>query len=427
MSVIFRLRGAVVRSAPFLFASLVAAATVTDCLSQPLGLQEAMDLAQAEQPLLVSQRAAIRAAEEAKVAAAQLPDPKLKAGVINLPVTGPDAWSLTRDFMTMRMVGVMQEFPRADKRRLRSELVEIGRHQKQSELEAARRMIRRDVALGWLEAYYAQRAVSLVDALQRETERQIDALGVGLKAGRTSQADIIAARIELDLLKDRALQFKRQEATARAELFRWLGSEAERPIAPEAPALPQPHALDEVATRLAQHPHLSGFEQQVKLAEADAELARLGGKPDWSVELSYGLRGPGFSDMVTVQFGIDLPVFQKNRQLRDVAAKLATADRARALRDDNLREMQAMLKRHHAEWQAGQERLERFRSTILPQAADRVEATLAAYRAGRGELSRVLEARRMQLDLAMQQLMVQADTAKAQAQIVFYDQQEELR
>jgi outer membrane protein TolC len=145
------------------------------------------------------------------------------------------------------------------------------------------------------------------------------------------------------------------------------------------------------------------------------------------VELSYGLRGPGFSDMVTVQFGIDLPVFQKNRQLRDVAAKLATADRARALRDDNLREMQAMLKRHHAEWQAGQERLERFRSTILPQAADRVEATLAAYRAGRGELSRVLEARRMQLDLAMQQLMVQADTAKAQAQIVFYDQQEELR
>jgi outer membrane protein TolC len=145
------------------------------------------------------------------------------------------------------------------------------------------------------------------------------------------------------------------------------------------------------------------------------------------VELSYGVRGSGFSDMVTVQFGVDLPVFQKNRQVRDVAAKLAVAERARALRDDNLREMQAMLRRHHAEWLAGRERLERFRRAILPQAAQRVEAALAAYRAGRGELTTVIEARRAQLELALQGLMLEGETAIAQAQIVFYDQREETR
>jgi outer membrane protein TolC len=420
---ITRNRSAIAGAALIHLASLVAA----DAHAAPLSLDEAMALAQGEQPLLASQQAAIRAAEEAKIAAAQLPDPKLRAGIINLPVTGPDAWSLTRDFMTMRMIGVMQEFPRADKRRLRGELVEIDRRQKQSELEATRRMIRRDVALAWLDAHYAQRAVGVVEGLQRETERQIEALSLGLKTGKSGQADILAARVELGLLEDRGLQLRRQEATARAELARWLGKEAERPVAAETPALPPPHPLDAVASRLVEHPHLSGFDQQVRLAETDAQLARVNAKPDWSVELSYGFRGPGFSDMVTVQFGVDLPVFQKNRQLRDVAAKLSTVDRARALRDDNLREMEAMLRRHHAEWENGRARLARFRDGILPQAAHRAEATLAAYRAGRGELAAVLEARRAQLELAMQALMIEADTVKAQAQIVFYDQLEESR
>jgi hypothetical protein len=87
MPVYFRLRGALVRSALVRLAGLLAIAGAAPCLSQPLGLTEAMNLAQSQQPLLDSQRAGIRAAQEAKVAAEQLPDPKLKAGIVNMPVT----------------------------------------------------------------------------------------------------------------------------------------------------------------------------------------------------------------------------------------------------------------------------------------------------------------------------------------------------
>ena len=51
----------------------------------------------------------------------QLPDPVATVGVNNLPINGPDAWSLTRDFMTMTSVGVVQEFTRAEKREARAE------------------------------------------------------------------------------------------------------------------------------------------------------------------------------------------------------------------------------------------------------------------------------------------------------------------
>lgn len=425
MYLCLELRGTLPRRVFAGLAGLLCCVSPAVCLSQPLGLAEAMDLAQARQPLLESQRAGVRAAHEAQVAATQLPDPKLKAGIVNLPVTSPDAWSLTRDSMTMRMIGVMQEFPREEKRRLRGELLDIERRQKQAELESTRRAIRRDVALAWLDAHYAQRAAALIEALQRESQRKVDTLVLALKTNRSTQADLAAARVDLELIQDRSLQISSKEAGARAELARWIGDAAERPIAAETVALPEPKALHEVATHLIEHPHLAGFDQQVKYAEADAALAREGTRPDWSVEVSYGARGSGFSDMVTLQFGVDLPVFPKNRQVREVSAKLAAADRARALREDNLREMQSMLKRHHVEWATGKQRLERYRIAILPQAAERVEAALAGYRGGRAALDTVIEARRAQLELVLQQLMLEADTAKAQAQIVFYDQRED--
>src|SRR5213594_2741353 len=50
---------------------------------------------------------AVAAAREMAVAAAQLPDPMLKFGIDNLPINGPDRFSVARDFMTMRRIGVM--------------------------------------------------------------------------------------------------------------------------------------------------------------------------------------------------------------------------------------------------------------------------------------------------------------------------------
>src|SRR5690349_5829958 len=66
----------------------------------PLSLLDALRIAGDQSPQLAAQRSAIAAAEQGVVSARQLPDPKLFFGVDNLPVTGADSLSLTRDFMT---------------------------------------------------------------------------------------------------------------------------------------------------------------------------------------------------------------------------------------------------------------------------------------------------------------------------------------
>src|SRR5215203_1081248 len=84
--------------------SMVLVLASATAASQPLTLAEALRLAAARVPSVTALDAAARGARELAVAAGQLPDPVLRAGIDNLPVDGPDAWSLERDFMTMRRI-----------------------------------------------------------------------------------------------------------------------------------------------------------------------------------------------------------------------------------------------------------------------------------------------------------------------------------
>lgn len=91
----------------------VAFLTLPAWAAEPLTLSEAQALAVVRSQLLAANSASITASREMAAAASQLPDPVLKLGVENLPVNGPDRLSLSRDFMTMRRIGLSQELPRA--------------------------------------------------------------------------------------------------------------------------------------------------------------------------------------------------------------------------------------------------------------------------------------------------------------------------
>src|SRR5688572_15110955 len=84
---------------------------VASAFGQPLSLDDALKAAEAQSPRLVAQRAMINSAAEQVGRAAELPDPRLRLGIENLPATGADRLRYDRDAMTMRSVGWMQEFP----------------------------------------------------------------------------------------------------------------------------------------------------------------------------------------------------------------------------------------------------------------------------------------------------------------------------
>ena len=400
-------------------AALAIGAGVPVWATGPLTLEEAQRIALARSQQLVADTALASAAREQAVAAGQLPDPVLKFGVNNLPVTGADRFSLTRDFMTMRSVGVMQEITRRDKLKARS-----ARFEREAETaEAARALalanLRRDTAIAWLDRHYQERMLELLQGQRAEASLQIAAADAAYRGGRGAQADLFAARSSVAQIDDRILQTERQIATARTRLTRWVGADAEQPLGAPPPMANVQLNGGNVETQVAHHPEVAMMVRQEEVALADADIARSNQHPDWSVELMFNQRGPAYSNMVSVNLSVPLQFDRKNRQDRELAAKLAVVEQMRARREEAAREHLAETRAWLQEWQSGRARLTHYDNTLIPLAAERTRATLAAYRGGAGPLAAVLEARRMEIDTRIDRLRLEMETAGRWAQLEY--------
>ena len=369
--------------------------------------------------MLAAQDSAVAASREMALAAGQLPDPVATLGVNNLPIDTSDRFSLTRDFMTMRSVGVMQEFTRADKREARAARFEREAEKSLAEKDVSLAAVQRDTAIAWLDQYYAEAMQTVISEQRRQAHLEIEGAESAYRAGRGNLADVLAARSALVLLDDRASEVGRKVRAARIALARWIGSDADAPLAGK-PAIDairlDPSTLE---TDLAHHPELTVLAKKEEVAAAEVRIAQANKKADWSVALMYSQRGPDFSNMVSVNVSVPLQWDQKNRQDREIAARLAMLDQARAERDDMLRAHTAEVRAMIAEWENDRERSARYAREVLPLATERSQATLGAYRGAKASIADVLLARRSEIDVRMQALQLEMDTARLWAQLNF--------
>ncbi len=408
------------RRAPLIFAVLSIMLAAPACAGPDgLTLDAAQRLALGQSRKLAAQDASISAARDLAVAAGQLPDPVLKAGIDNLPVSGPDRFSLTNDSMTMRRIGLMQELPSAGKRQLRAGRFERAADKASAEKALAAAAIGRDTALAWLDLYFAGAMAQLVREQAGEARLELTAADGAYKGGRGSQADLFAARGAFAAVQDRASEIDRRVQNARVALARWVGPGAGMELA-GAPDLD--HVRLDAATlgsQLAHHPQITVLDREEDVARSEAKLAEANQKPDWSVEVAFQQRGSAYSNMLSVGLSVPLQWDRAKRQGRELAARLALAEQARGERDDALLAHIAETEATLGDWQTGRERLVRYRGELIPLAAERTAAALAAYRGGKSTLAEVLAARRNELDVGLQALQLDAATARLWAQLNF--------
>ena len=385
-----------------------------------LSLADAQRLAVDRSRQLAGQDAAVAADRDLAVSAAQNPDTVLSVGIDNLPVTGADQYSIGNDFMTQRRIGVMQEFTRGEKKRLRGEHYEQEAEKTLIEKAEMTLVIQRDTALAWLYRYYAEASARLIEDQIRQAQGEIEAAETAYRAGRGSQPDVLAARAALVGLQDRASEIARKVRIAKIALVREIGEPGDLPLA-QKPSIDQipinPGALDQ---HIAMHPGIALLAKQEDLAAIDAQVAQANKQSDWSVELSYAQRGSQYSNMASIGVSIPLQWDQANRQDREVAARFAQASQIRAQREEAMRTETAEVRSMIAEWESARERQSRFERELVPLSNERTQAELSAYRSGKSSLNNVLAARRNEADARLQTLQMEAEAARLWAQLNFH-------
>ncbi len=413
-------RRSVGRTLLYAFGAVIfAAAAPARPQTTPLSLDAALAAAERESPRLAARRHAIAAAGERTARAGELPDPKLRVGIDNLPVSSDDAFRLNTDFMTMRRIGVMQEVPNADKRRARARRAAAEQEVETAAVAATRTALRRETAAAWFEVHYAERAKRELERLAGQIALQRDTLGPAIAAGRASAADGFALGGAHEGVRERLIEQDRAIAKARVQLAALVQEPASAPLgaAPDTARLPV--ARERLLAELHAHPELAPSHERVRLARSDLALERTTKTPDWNVEVLYGWRSPNFSNMVTVMFSIDLPLAAGRRQDRDIAARLREVDQTEAMAEEARRMHEAEVRSTLADWDAAVARLERYDASILPLARDRAQAALAAYRGGTGSLAMVIEASRGETEAELARLGAEGERARAWAKLAY--------
>jgi len=385
----------------------------------PLSIQDAVHLALTDQPILLDREALVAAEEQQAISAAQLPDPKLSVGLKDLPFDRGEAFSVRDDSFTMFTVGISQDFPRAAKRRLRSERKRLDAEMDHYGLLNDRKVIARDTALSWLDVFEAEQALTLTHQLAVESGLQVRSMESGYRSGRNPQADLLAAKVEADLANDKEQDWQHHVERMRAALSRWIGTSAGRPLADDMSSIPEPVELTQVTAAIEQHPAVSGVQTQIEVSRNDIAQAEQAYKPDFSVEAYIGHR-PAFADLAGVQFSVDLPLFTGKRQDPELRAAQLRSQAAQERKEDLVRELRAQATEDYVDWHHANERAATFDKEIIPEARRRTEAAQGAYAAAKGSLDGVLLARRTLLEIQIQRLALVVEAARAQTRLRYF-------
>jgi len=357
--------------------------------AQSIGYEEALRAAVSEQPQVRARELQLKARRSVADAADELPDPRLRAGIQNLPVTGPAAFEIDRQLPTQIQVGVEQDIPNLAERHARARVAAADIDLASAQLTRAQLMARLGAGEAWISLAYTQQALNVTDDALRQIERLVPLARSAVAAGSARPAESLEIRRAVLEVEDVRTRLEGDLDAAQAMLARYAAVQ-------DAVATGAIPAADVDAERLRAtlelNPDIILAIAQVRQADARIDLARSEKRPDFGINLSYGRRDPMFGDVVSVMGSITLPIFAGRRQNPRIAAAEAEASAAQAIQLDRLRELQAQFEADLAAWRSAYRQWQRATEELLPLAQSRADLESASFAANRAELLDVIEA-----------------------------------
>ena len=393
----------------FIYLAPLLAAIPAALLAEPMTFDAAIDRATRASPSLAANAAGVEARRSEAIAAGQLPDPTLTVGVDNFPVSGPPAFSFSRDSMTMGRIGIEQAFPNPAKRRAQQGRAQAEISVAEADLAVDVQNVRLETALAWVDLYYAKRRLAQLELLDRSLGDLQATVSARLASGSARPSQALEPEQLRAAINDRRSELRADVAKAKARLARLTGD-------PDADVAGDPPMLEvdgpALRTRVAALPRLQALDAQSRVADADITLAQADKRPDWRIGTSYGRRDPAYGDMVSVTVSIDLPFFGKRRQDPVIAARESEARRAGLMRQAGERDILAALDGDLADLALHHQRLMNARLTLVPLAKRRAELDMASYAAGKLDLGSALLSTLALAEAEVEALSREADVAR---------------
>jgi len=415
---------------------------------QVISLEQAINIAQKNDPWLYSSQLKQEAANHRSIASNTLPDPKISISMMNLPT---DSWEFDQEGMTQFKVGVTQMFPRGNTLELKESQLKI----KASEfpfLRADRKeKLKVMVSELWLEAYLAQKTIHLIESDWQLFEQMVEVAQASYSTalGKTRQQDVIRAQLEIVQLEDRLTTQKQKLESTIARLNEWLhvfdNSNLEGAFdfdrqpqtfltSDHLPEIeldnssiltPGKHFRSRLALEFSDHPAILAIDIKERVSEKGVDLSKQQYKPQWSVNASYSYRddmpsGQERADLFSVGISFDLPLFTGNRQDKQVAASIAETESVKTEKLLLIKKMISAVEREIKQLNRLLQRQSLYNDQLLTKSYEQAEVTLTAYTNDDGDFSEVVRARIAELNTRISALKIDVEVLKTIARINYF-------
>ena len=114
---------------------------------------------------------------------------------------------------------------------------------------------------------------------------------------------------------------------------------------------------------------------------------------------------------------VGLPIFNDNRQDRNLASALKERRAAVASKDEVRAALRSRLQTQYARWSELSRRLTLYENQILGQSTDRAQAALLAYQSDAGDFSDVMRAYIDDLNTRLEYIRLRVERAQSYAEL----------
>jgi outer membrane protein TolC len=381
-------------------------------LPVPLRLADVIRIAMQQRSEVTAAGARAEAAAQRPAIVGALEDPMISPAIDHYPYTmmqdaqvrGRFDWS----------IGIEQRFPLSDIRGQRRRAAQAEARRTEADTDRVRLDVALQAQLAFFMLHERRAMARLIEEQLGLAHQLVAAASARYAGGKGVQAEVLRAEVEVARTQAAKQTLTAEISAAEAMLNVSLGRSASAPvpvIEHQVRTEEPPIAESVRAAALAARPELRAGTSEVERSSAEIEVMRAMYRPMATLRVgpSYTMtEGSGAMIMI----GISIPIWRE-RLHAGVAEAQAMQSMARA----DLEAMRRMIEGESAAAREGvnaaRARAEALRREVVPRARMAVEASLAAYSAGRSTLVSVIEASRTLWDTRIELLM--SDTALSSA------------
>lgn len=313
-----------------------------------------------------------------------LDDPMLYGGIMNLPTN----FSFRQEMMTMKQIGVQQNFSIGKKYSLKETVAQKEYEASIYGVNAQRLSLIKEVKQQYYDLYAQSKALETTNNSIEIMKRYINIANTKYSTGQGTQQDVFKAQVVLTKMQNELIKMQSMKENMTAVFNTLLArNQTDSVIVPsEIKFQKMDLVMDSLMLNSDKNNQLLlASKKMLSKDSASYQLAKTSKVPDFNTGVWYGQRqaimpdGTKAMDMVGFSFGLTLPVYAKQKQNPLIAESNINIQKSQSYIEAIENEIELMLHRAIIDANKNEKLILLYEKQLLPQAQQTLNSGIIGY------------------------------------------------